>query len=179
MFEQPNPLPSSALSRLRLAERDGPLDAATADSFRRLARSTTQRRRRASSIRPQTDPLTGLFNHRIFHERLRVELTRASRERGSVALVMLDLDDFKRVNDIHSHAVGDEALEKLADLIRATARGYDVVCRVGGEEFARSSRSRRRAGRCGRRPAPSSTRGSSMRSCRCRTRRSSRVRTCR
>src|SRR6266540_938456 len=84
----------------------------------------------------QTDPLTGLYNHRTFHERLRIELTRANRERGSVALVMLDLDDFKRVNDIHGHAVGDEALLKLAELIRSAARSYDVVCRVGGEEFA-------------------------------------------
>jgi diguanylate cyclase (GGDEF)-like protein len=84
----------------------------------------------------QTDSLTGLYNHRFFHERLRAELTRASRQRDSVALVMLDLDDFKRVNDIHGHAVGDELLVTLAELLRAAVREYDVVCRVGGEEFA-------------------------------------------
>ena len=58
-------------------------------------------------LQAQTDPLTGLWNHRAFHERLRNEVVQASTERGSVALVMLDLDDFKKVNDIYGHAVGD------------------------------------------------------------------------
>jgi diguanylate cyclase (GGDEF)-like protein/putative nucleotidyltransferase with HDIG domain len=84
----------------------------------------------------QTDSLTALYNHRYFHERLRSELTRASRQRDSVALVMLDLDDFKRVNDIHGHAAGDELLVALAEVLRDSVRDYDVVCRVGGEEFA-------------------------------------------
>jgi diguanylate cyclase (GGDEF)-like protein len=84
----------------------------------------------------QTDPLTGLWNHRSFHERLRRELLRASANHGEVALVMLDLDDFKKVNDVHGHAVGDQVLRELADLLRGTVRGSDAVCRIGGEEFA-------------------------------------------
>ena len=84
----------------------------------------------------QTDSLTGLYNHRFFHERLRRELTRAAGEHESVALVMLDIDDFKKVNDVFGHAVGDEVLAELADHLRATVRTDDVVCRIGGEEFA-------------------------------------------
>jgi len=83
----------------------------------------------------QTDSLTGLYNHRYFHERLRAELTRASRTRDSVAVLMLDIDDFKRVNDVYGHGTGDQVLRDLADLLRSALRGSDVVCRLGGEEF--------------------------------------------
>jgi len=83
----------------------------------------------------QTDSLTGLYNHRYFHDRLRAELTRASRSRDSVAVVMLDIDDFKRVNDVYGHGSGDQVLTDLAELLRASLRGSDVVCRLGGEEF--------------------------------------------
>jgi diguanylate cyclase (GGDEF)-like protein len=84
----------------------------------------------------QTDSLTGLYNHRYFHERLRSELTRASRSHDSVAILMLDIDDFKRVNDIYGHGAGDQLLIQVAGLAREIVRGSDVVCRVGGEEFA-------------------------------------------
>jgi diguanylate cyclase (GGDEF)-like protein len=84
----------------------------------------------------QTDGLTGLYNHRYFHERLRAELQRASRSHEPVGVLMLDIDDFKRANDIYGHAAGDEILVQLAATLRATARGSDVVCRLGGEEFA-------------------------------------------
>src|SRR5919197_186959 len=83
----------------------------------------------------QTDSLTGLYNHRYFHDRLRSELTRASRVQDAVAVLMLDIDDFKRVNDVHGHGTGDQVLTELADLMRGVVRGSDVVCRVGGEEF--------------------------------------------
>ena len=84
----------------------------------------------------QTDSLTGLYNHRAFHERLRQELQRASRSHQSVALLMLDIDDFKRVNDVYGHGTGDEVLRSLAATLRSSVRGSDVVCRLGGEEFA-------------------------------------------
>jgi diguanylate cyclase (GGDEF)-like protein len=84
----------------------------------------------------QTDSLTGLYNHRHFHERLRAELTRISRMRDTVAVLMLDLDDFKRVNDVYGHGEGDQALVSVADLLLSSVRGSDVVCRIGGEEFA-------------------------------------------
>ena len=83
----------------------------------------------------QTDSLTGLFNHRSFHERLLTALQEASRTHNPVAVLMLDIDDFKRVNDVHGHGVGDELLCALADTVRACMRPDDVVCRLGGEEF--------------------------------------------
>jgi diguanylate cyclase (GGDEF)-like protein len=86
-------------------------------------------------LQAQTDSLTGLYNHRYFHERLRAELTRASRSREAVGLLMLDIDDFKRVNDVYGHGAGDQVLTELAELLRAAIRGSDVVCRLGGEEF--------------------------------------------
>jgi diguanylate cyclase (GGDEF)-like protein len=84
----------------------------------------------------QTDAMTGLYNHRYFHERLRTELQRASRSHEPVGVLMLDIDNFKRANDVHGHAIGDEILAQLAGLLRSTCRGTDVVCRLGGEEFA-------------------------------------------
>ncbi len=84
----------------------------------------------------QTDSLTGLYNHRFFHERLRAELTRAARAHDSVGLLMFDIDDFKRVNDICGHAVGDQILVAIAGALTSLVRGSDVACRIGGEEFA-------------------------------------------
>ena len=84
----------------------------------------------------QTDSLTGLYNHRYFHERLRAELRRVSRVHDAVSVLMLDIDDFKRVNDVHGHGAGDEVLCALATELSQTVRGSDVVCRLGGEEFA-------------------------------------------
>jgi diguanylate cyclase (GGDEF)-like protein len=84
----------------------------------------------------QTDSLTGLLNHRSFHERLLNALQEASRTHRPVAVLMLDIDDFKRVNDVHGHGVGDELIRLLADTLRSSVRPQDVVCRLGGEEFA-------------------------------------------
>lgn len=84
----------------------------------------------------QTDALTGLYNHRYFHERLHAELARASRTNDSVSLVMLDIDDFKRVNDVHGHGLGDDILRTLAQSLESGLRASDSACRIGGEEFA-------------------------------------------
>ena len=84
----------------------------------------------------ETDALTGLYNHRAFHDRLRQALVTASAAHDTVAVVMLDLDDFKKVNDVYGHGVGDQLLNQVADVLRTTVRTSDVVCRVGGEEFA-------------------------------------------
>ncbi len=83
-----------------------------------------------------TDPLTGLYNHRAFHERLRVALSNASRSHDVVTILMLDIDDFKRVNDVYGHGAGDEILRGLADTLKDAVRATDVVYRLGGEEFA-------------------------------------------
>lgn len=83
----------------------------------------------------QTDSLTGLYNHRYFHERLRAEIGHTSRGRGPVSVLMIDVDDFKRVNDVYGHATGDQVLARVAEILLQTARVSDVVCRLGGEEF--------------------------------------------
>lgn len=87
---------------------------------------------RHQSIR---DPLTNLFNRRFLHEYMERELRRATRIRSPLAIVMADLDHFKEFNDEYGHAVGDAALEGLAELLRSHLRGADVACRYGGEEF--------------------------------------------
>ena len=83
-----------------------------------------------------TDSLTGLYNHRAFHERLRQALANASRAHESVSVLMLDIDDFKRVNDIYGHGSGDEILRGVAETLKDSVRSSDAVYRLGGEEFA-------------------------------------------
>ena len=87
-------------------------------------------------IEAVTDHLTGLYNHRYFQERLAEEVSRAIRLHSAVSLVMLDIDDFKWINDSHGHLIGDAVLKGLADICRRTCRAEDPVCRIGGEEFA-------------------------------------------
>jgi diguanylate cyclase (GGDEF)-like protein len=82
-----------------------------------------------------TDPLTGLGNHRAFHEDFRRELARASRHGHELALALIDLDDFKQINDQHGHAHGDHVLSQLARHLRA-GRAEDHPFRIGGDEFA-------------------------------------------
>jgi diguanylate cyclase (GGDEF)-like protein len=93
------------------------------------------RRRELLSEQARTDELTGLFNRRHFHERLAAELARAQRDVASVGLVLLDVDDFKRVNDVYGHPVGDQVLVAFGEVLAAHVRAGDVVCRTGGEEF--------------------------------------------
>src|SRR3954467_9599286 len=81
------------------------------------------------------DSLTGLPNKRAFDDRLNTELRRAAREYYPVALVVLDLDHFKQINDTWGHAVGDEALQRLARHVEAELRAGDICGRVGGDEF--------------------------------------------
>jgi diguanylate cyclase (GGDEF)-like protein len=82
------------------------------------------------------DPLTGLKNRRRFEEDLRVELARSHRYASPGALLMLDLDHFKQVNDTLGHQAGDQVLADIAQLLRDRARETDVVARLGGDEFA-------------------------------------------
>ena len=82
------------------------------------------------------DPLTGLWNHRAFHRRLEQESDRAEREGGSLAVVMLDLDDFKFFNDTYGHGTGDGVLRQVADALGGACRSYDTLARFGGDEFA-------------------------------------------
>jgi diguanylate cyclase (GGDEF)-like protein len=84
----------------------------------------------------RTDPLTGCLNRRGFEERFAAELSRASRTDAMAAIVLLDLDDFKRVNDEHGHAFGDELLCWVVETIGAVVRPSDAIGRLGGDEFA-------------------------------------------
>ena len=94
---------------------------------------------RADNVRLEqlatTDPLTGLLNRRALVERLTTEMERALRYDTSVALLLVDLDHFKRVNDTHGHLAGDGVLRAVAELLREEARSSDLVARYGGEEF--------------------------------------------
>ena len=81
------------------------------------------------------DPLTGLFNRRYMEESLEREFSRANRNKSSVAIVMMDLDHFKRFNDTFGHQAGDTLLRALGDLLKRSTRGQDIACRYGGEEF--------------------------------------------
>ncbi len=88
---------------------------------------------RGQSIR---DPLTGLFNRRYMEESLEREISRAARNQESVAVLMLDIDHFKRFNDTFGHQAADKLLQAVGDLLSQRTRGQDIACRYGGEEFA-------------------------------------------
>ena len=93
--------------------------------------------RALQSVREQaiTDPLTGLLNRRYLLEYLPRELIRAQRSGTSLAVIMIDLDHFKDVNDRFGHEAGDRVLSEVAMLLKAQIRGSDIACRYGGEEF--------------------------------------------
>lgn len=81
------------------------------------------------------DGLTGVFSYRVLDERLREELSRASRTGTSLAVLFVDLDKFKPVNDTYGHAVGNQVLRGVAAVLKDATRSTDIVCRYGGDEF--------------------------------------------
>ena len=83
-----------------------------------------------------TDDLTGLRNRRAFEERLAFEFSMARRKKRDLTLVLVDADDFKKVNDELGHAAGDSVLQQLARVLQDTVRLTDLAVRFGGEEFA-------------------------------------------
>src|SRR5262249_5324763 len=82
------------------------------------------------------DALTGLYNQRYFQDVLARELARAQRYDRSLALLVLDLDDFKAINDRLGHLAGDEALAEAGARLREVVRSADIACRIGGDELA-------------------------------------------
>lgn len=92
----------------------------------------SEARLREQSVR---DHLTGLFNRRYMEETLERELLRASRKKLSLGVIMLDVDDFKHLNDSCGHAAGDAILRELGSLLLGNVRGEDIPCRYGGDEF--------------------------------------------
>ena len=115
----------------------GALDGELADIVRRgvPALDNAFRYREARRL-ADTDALTGLRNRRFFHETLLRECTRAHRYGRSLALLVLDVDDFKAINERVGHLAGDTVLAETGARLRAALRASDVACRVGGDEFA-------------------------------------------
>ena len=97
-----------------------------------LANIQLRERLQQQSVR---DPLTGLYNRRYLEESIQRELGRAKREQAPLAVIMLDLDHFKCINDKHGHSAGDKVLVAVSELLKRALRGEDLICRYGGEEF--------------------------------------------
>jgi diguanylate cyclase (GGDEF)-like protein len=104
------------------------------DSITVVGRAYNRMRSHLASI-VLTDPLSQCLNRRGFQQQYRRELTRAARTQTDVALVAVDLDHFKMVNDTYGHLVGDQVITETGELLRANARAGDIVARTGGEEF--------------------------------------------
>ncbi len=102
-----------------------------------VAADITERKRLAEQLRHQAlhDPLTDLANRALFHDRLEHALARLARHDGQLAVLLLDLDGFKTVNDTLGHAVGDQLLAMVAKRLPTAVRPSDTVARLGGDEF--------------------------------------------
>jgi len=106
--------------RLRTTQKELAEQQIQAEVFRRLA---------------MFDPLTGLYNRRFAEQRLRAEIARSERRGLSMIVVLLDLNDFKKINDGYGHLVGDQVLEEFAKCLSHATRGSDLAVRWGGDEF--------------------------------------------
>ena len=82
-----------------------------------------------------TDGLTGLMNRRAFQESLDTAIARARRNQTPGALIYVDLDNFKAINDTYGHETGDNVLTEVAQILTSRSRTYDLVARIGGDEF--------------------------------------------
>lgn len=102
-----------------------------------LSLETTRNARRLTALEQEsiTDPLTGIYNRRYLDRRLADEIARSNRYGMPLSVLLIDIDHFKRVNDIYGHQVGDLVLEGMAQLIVTTLRTTDIVARYGGEEI--------------------------------------------
>ncbi len=87
-------------------------------------------------LQARTDSLTGIANHRSFHETLSREIARADRNKSNFSLILIDIDDFKKINDVHGHLVGDAVIKDLTARILSMIRRGDTFARQGGEEFS-------------------------------------------
>lgn len=126
MNTRPIPIRSAAARLTRLRR----VNARLAGTVRRLTRDMSVARHFATH-----DPLTGLPNRRLLLDRLGQALAHAARYQKRVMLLVIDLDEFKLVNDVYGHNSGDELLRQVAGRLRASVRICDTVCRYGGDEF--------------------------------------------
>jgi diguanylate cyclase (GGDEF)-like protein len=137
---------SDVLGVVCVADRldDGPfsrqdlsdLRALTAPAALALARERARREADEFARAAVMDPLSGLFNRRYFEERLDEEIDRARRHGTAVALLMIDIDNFKGINDRFGHLVGDLVIRGVGDILKRSVRKFDLCTRFGGEEFA-------------------------------------------
>jgi diguanylate cyclase (GGDEF)-like protein len=143
---------SASRASPRSSERRRPAESATAPTLVeahadpvRLAAEVARLEAELSAMRAriaelethaERDPLTGIFNRRGFERELRRAAAHVRRYGGSAALVYLDLDGFKPVNDRHGHAAGDAVLKVVAGALLGAVRASDMVARIGGDEFA-------------------------------------------
>ena len=121
-----------------LADARDTLEGRVAERTRDLEKEIETRKAYEQQLREMAtrDPLTNIWNRRAFDERAHIEMTRAERYQRPLALMMVDIDHFKRVNDTHGHTVGDEVLQAVSAVLNGHGRAHDLVARVGGEEFA-------------------------------------------
>jgi diguanylate cyclase (GGDEF)-like protein/PAS domain S-box-containing protein len=116
----------------------GPVRTQTGMQVMAVIRDISERMKLDAALAHQAlhDPLTGLANRTLFFDRLKQAMLQANRDRKQVALVMLDLDHFKSVNDAFGHQAGDHVLRTVARRLSAGLRSTDTVARIGGDEFA-------------------------------------------
>ncbi|MEX2157904.1 MAG: GGDEF domain-containing protein [Dehalococcoidia bacterium] len=123
------------------ARVDGWHDTTAGDEIERLAGGFNTMAHAIEDLHNETtslassDPLTGIYNRRIFLELLPREMERSRRDGQPLAVAMLDLDNFKQINDKYGHEIGDQALRNIAEALRQTARAGDTTARFGGDEF--------------------------------------------
>lgn len=125
-------LDNAAFNRVDLSN----LRALAAPAALALARERARRDADEFARAAVTDPVSGLFNRRYFHERLEEELDRARRQNSTVTLLMIDIDDFKGINDRFGHLAGDLVIRGVGDILKRSVRKFDLCTRFGGEEFA-------------------------------------------
>jgi diguanylate cyclase (GGDEF)-like protein len=106
-------------------------------SFRRLQRELAEQQIQAEVFRrlAMFDPLTGLYNRRFAEQRLKAEIARSERKGHPLIVVLIDLNDFKQINDTYGHQVGDTVLKEFAKRLNRATRGSDLAARWGGDEF--------------------------------------------
>jgi diguanylate cyclase (GGDEF)-like protein len=118
-------------------ERWSPRDIALSQTIAHQAALAVRNAQLYEHLRKQVehDPLTGLLNHRALYDRVEAELAEASVAGAPLSVIVIDLDDFKTVNDREGHLAGDQLLRRTAETLREACRGDDAVGRVGGDEF--------------------------------------------
>jgi diguanylate cyclase (GGDEF)-like protein/PAS domain S-box-containing protein len=127
-----------ATVKLRMSGRGVYTESGAFDGYEMIVGDVTEQQAREGRLREQaeSDSLTGLANHRRLFEVLHTEISRSKRTGREFALMLLDVDEFKRINDHYGHLVGDRALCRLTAVLRSCCRSIDTAARQGGDEFA-------------------------------------------